>query len=375
MKDSKGIHDYDGSEFDRETFSLHDKLSTQLSLYSSNGVLLKDTAVSPGSDNEVPSDILHWPLKNLRQNPDREEVTKWRLDKNGFSLILSDSELYADSSSDSSVSEQSSIISSPCVSLAAYSDRSEDLDRTDIWVSCLDLDEEDSALLPEKEQFLDIFSSEFPSLSFRAVRSLQLGSSNSNPGTSQREEVSSSDDPIFWPFDRTSYNSPELDKFLSVSPRRNTLGIRCGQVRQLNPVQRLQKNKLSSAMKGIQPQRSSMSASERTTASQDKIKNTDTTPSRLSIPAKTSASSKHQPVRNCEKKRPPHLKIGTSRKVNSPRLQIDRPHQEIKIGKIRSLVNKKSAIEELIGLDEFDGHEGINSNSKDYQFSMRLSPR
>lgn len=370
MKGSKEVHNCDGSELDRETFSLHDKLSAQLSLCSSSGALLKETAASPGPHKEVPSDILHWPLKNHNQNPDKEEVTRWRLEKNGFSFVLSDSELYAESSYDSSVSEQSSIISSPCMSQTAYSDtRSEDLDRRDIWVSSLDLDE-DSSLLPDKEQFLDIFSSDFPSPSFRAMRSLQLCPSSSSPGTSKREEVSSFDDPIFWPFDLTSYNSSEFEKFLSVSPRRNTLGIRYGQVHQLNPVQRFQKNKLSSAIKCREPHRSSVhSASKRTNASQDKFQNKNTVPSRLSRPAKTSAYSNQQPVRNCEKKRPPHIKVGTSRKVSYPQ-----PPQDTRTGKIRSLVNK-SAIEELIGLDEFDGHEGISSNSKGYDFSLWLSPR
>jgi hypothetical protein len=374
--DSKGTLDCDGSELDREIFSLQNKLSTQLSLSSSNGVLLNGSAASPGPDKKVPSDIPHWLLKNLKQDPDKEEVTKWRLEKNGFLFDVSDSELCVDSSYDSSVSEQSSAISSPCMSLAAYSDaRSEDLDKTDIWVTSLDLDEEDSALLPDKEQVFDIFSSDFPSPSFRAIRSLQLGPCSSNSGTSQRQEASDSTDPIFWPFERTSYNSPEFDNFLSISPRRKTLVIRSGEVRQLNPVQRLQKNKLSSATKNTELHSSIDLASKGTKASQDKIKKAATVPSRLSRPAKASASSNHETLRNCAKRRPPHLNIGASRKVSSPQLQTDQPLLETKAGQIRKIVEKKSAIEELVGLDEFNGHEGIGSDSTDHQFSLWLSPR
>ncbi|TVU03970.1 hypothetical protein EJB05_50481, partial [Eragrostis curvula] len=283
MEGSKGTHDFDGSELETGTLSLHDKLSTQISLSSSSCVLMnvKGSATSPGPDKEVPSDILHFPLHSLEQDASKEEVIKWRLEKNGFPFALSDSELY-DSSYDSSVSEQSSIISSPCMSFTLNSDtRSEDLEKADIWVSSLDLDEEDSALLPDKEQILDIFSSDFPSPSFRAITNLQFTPSSSSPGTSQKEEDNDPDDPIFWPFERISYNSPEFDKFLSVSPRRITLGIRSAGVRQLNPVlQRLQKNKLSSTIKSIEPNRSSINLGLKgTKASQDKIPKAATIPS------------------------------------------------------------------------------------------------
>ncbi|XP_062204693.1 uncharacterized protein LOC133906730 isoform X1 [Phragmites australis] len=378
MKGSKGTHDLDGSELDNKTISLHDQFSTQLSLSSSNDVIMnrKDAATSLGTDKEIPSAIPHWPLKSVKQDATEEEVIKWRLQMNGFPFILSDSEC-GDSSYDSSLSEQSSIISSPCVSFTIHSDtQSEDLDRTDIWVSSLDLDAEDSALLPDKEQFMDIFSSDFPSPSFSTVRSLQFCPSSSSPGTSQREKANDSDEPIFWPLERASYNSPEFDKFLSVSPRRNTMDIGYAEVHHLNPIlQRLHKNKLSSGKKNIEPRRGTVSLDAKgTRASQDKIQKAASVPSRLSRTIK--ASSKHQQVSNFEKKRPPHLKIGTPGKVRSPQLWADNlPRREIEAGNIQNVADKKSPIEELIGLDEFDGHEGISSDSSDYQFSLWLSPR
>ncbi|TVU51487.1 hypothetical protein EJB05_02919 [Eragrostis curvula] len=358
MEDSEGAHDFDGSELDTETPTLHDKFATQLSLSSSNGELMnvKGSVTSPEPDKEDPSDILHLPLQSLKLDANKKEVIKWRLEKNGFPLVLSDSELYADSSFDSSVSEQSSVTSSPSMSFTVNSDtRSGDFDRADIWVSSLNLDEEDSALLPDKEQILDIFSSNFPSPSFGAMRSLQLSPSNYSPRISQWEETSDAEDPIFWPFERTSYDSTEFDKFLSVSPRQNNLGIRCAEVRKLNPVlQRLQKNKLSSAIQSIEPHRSSINlGSKGTKVVQDKILMPGTVPTR-----------------------PPHLTIGAPRKVTTPQLQADQPLcQQTKGGNIRKLEDKKSPIEEFIGLDEFDGHVGISSDLANYQFGLWLSPR
>ncbi|CAN6340018.1 unnamed protein product [Urochloa humidicola] len=343
---------------------------------------MEKIATSPCPDKEVPSVILNWPLKSLKHDATEEEVIRWRLEKNGFPFVLAESE--CGDPCDSSHSEQSSTISTPSTPFTVQSDTlSEDLDTTDIWVSSLDLDAEDSALLPGKEQFLDILSSDFPSPSFSAVRSLQFGPFIFGPGTSQRKEViNDSDEPIFWPFERTSYNSPEFDKFLSVSPGRNTMeDIGYAEIRQLNPVlQKLRieglpaKNKLSSAKKSIEPHRGTTSSGAKGTkaSSQEKIQKAPAVPSRLSKTPKASATSSHQVPSNCQKRRPPHLKLGAPRKVSSPQLPVNL--KAVGSGSIQKLEDKRSRIEELIGLNEFDGHEGIDSYSSDYQFSLWLSP-
>lgn len=380
MKHIWGTHDFDDFEIDSKASSLHNQFSTKLSLSSSNDVIMKreEIATSPCPDKEVPSTILNLPLKSLKQDATEEDAIRWRLEKNGFPFVLSDSE-FGDSSYDSSLSEQSSTISTPSTPFTVQSDtQSVDLDRTDIWVSSLDLDSEDSALLPGKEQLLDSLSSDFPSPSFSAVRSLQFGTSSSSTGTSERKEASESDEPIFWPFERTAYNSPEFEKFLSLSPRRNTMDMGYAEVRQLNPVlQRLRKNKLSSAKKSIEPHRGSTNSCPKGTkvSSQEKIQKAPTAPSRLSRTTKASAPSSHQVPSNCQRRRPPHLKLGPPRKVSTPKLQTDHPLKETGARGIPNLADKKGRIEELIGLDEFDGHEGIGSDSPDYQFCLWLSPR
>ncbi|KAL6642425.1 hypothetical protein ACP70R_020606 [Stipagrostis hirtigluma subsp. patula] len=377
MKDNMGTHDCDGSELDNKSISLHDQFCTQLSLSSSKDVpmIRKEVATTPGPD-EVPSVTSHWPLKTVKEDATEENVIKWRLEMNGFPFVSSDSDFYADSSNDSSLSERSSIISSPCTSFTVHSDTQSDIDGTDIWVSSLDLDEEDSTLLPDKEQFLDIFSSDFPSPSFSAVRRLQFDPSSSIPGIPERKEPSDSEEPIFWPFERTSYNSPEFDKFLSVSPRRNTMDVGYAEVRQLNPVlQRLHRNKLPSAKKSFEPQRTMNLGAKGSKVQQDKVQKVPSVPSRLSRTTKAPAPSKHQLLSNCQKRRPPQLKTVAPRKVGSPQLLADRPLQETEAVDIRNLADNKVPIEEFIGLDEFDGHEGISSDSTSYQFSLWLSPR
>jgi hypothetical protein len=368
-----GTHDFDGSEFDNKTTSLHDQFSTQLSLSSSNDS--KEIATSSCPDKECPLAILNLSLKSLKQDATEEDAVKWRLEENGFPFVLSDSE-WGDSSYASSLSEQSSTISTPSTPFTVQSDtQSEDLDRTDIWVSSLDLEAEDSALLPEpdKEQFQDALGFDFPSPSFSAIRSLQFGPSSYSTGILQSKGANDSNEPIFWPFERTCYNSPEFDKFLSVSPRRNTMDLGYAEVRHLNPVlQRLRKSTLSSVKKCIEPCQGTRNSGAKGSmaSSQEKIQKTPAVPSRLSRTTKAPAPSGHH-----QKRRPPHLKLGGLRKVSSPQLQADHSTKTNEASDVQKLADKKSRIEELIGLDEFDGHEGLGSDSSDHQFSLWISPR
>jgi hypothetical protein len=382
-----GTHDFDGSTLDNKTTSLYDQFSTQLSLSSSNDG--EEIATSSCPDKECPLAILSLSLKSFKQDAAEEDAVKWSLEENSFPFILSDSK-WGDSSYASSLSEQSSTISTPSTPFTVQSDsQSEDLDRTDIWVSSLDLEAEDSALLPDKEQFQDALGFDFPSPSFNAIRSLQFGPSSYSTGILQSKETNGpssystgilqsketkdSDEPIFWPFERTCYNSPEFDKFLSVSPRRNTMDLGYAEVRHLNPVlQRLRKSTLSSVKKCVEPCQGTRNSSAKGSmaSSQEKIQKTPAVPSRLSRTTKAPAPSGHH-----QKRRPPHLKLGGLRKVSSPQLQADHSTKTNEASDVQKLADKKSRIEELIGLDEFDGHEGLGSDSSDHQFSLWISPR
>lgn len=401
--------DGDKLEFSCNTISHNDQFSAHLTLSSSND---GDMNMQTGSVNEVATAILNVPLGSVKEVATDEEVMQWRLEMDDFIFMYSEC---GDYSYDSSVSEQSSAISSPCTSLTVHSDdtQSEDLDRADIWVSSLDLDEEDSTLLEDNEQFLDVFSSGFPSPSFSASRSLQFGHCSSSPATLHMEESIEIDDPIFWPFERTSYSSPQFDKFLSISPRKSSMNIGLAEIRQLSPMtQRLHKNKqpspnkskeahrrnaslgklpspskikephrgnanlgkLPSPNKSKEPHRGNASLGAKgNKVSQDKVQKDVAVPSRLRRTTKT--SSKHQPLNSSEKRRPPLLKIDASIKGSSPRLQVIHPLQELEASDLQNLADNKILIEEFVGLDEFDGHEGISSDLSNCQFGFSLTPR
>lgn len=365
-------HNFDGSELDNKTNSIHDQFSTQLSLSSSSDG--EEIATSSCPDKGCPLAILHLCLKSFKQDATEEDAAKWKLDG---TFVLSDTE-WGDSSYASSLSEQSSTISAPSTPFT----QPEDLDRTDIWISSLDLDAEDCALLPEpdKEQFPDILGFDFPSPSFSAIRSLQFGSSSYSAGMFLSKEANDSDEPIFWPFEGTSYNSPEFDRFLTLSPRRNTMDPGYAQVRHSNPfLRRLRNSTLSSVKKCIElHQRTRNSDAKGSVASscQEKIQKTAAVASRLTKASAPSSYSHHQMPSICQKRRPPHLKLGGPRKITSPQLQADRSsNKKIEAAGVQKVADKKSRIEELIGLDEFDGNEGIGSGSSDYQFSLWISPR
>jgi hypothetical protein len=216
-------------------------------------------------------------------------------------------------------------------------------------------------LIIENEQFLDILGLDFPSPSYNAVRSLQFGHcSSTSPATLHREEANDADEAIFWPFERTSYSTPEFDKFMSISPHISTMHIGLAEIRQLNPIMKRlhRKNELSSANKSSEMRRGNASfCAQGTKVSLGKVQKAATIPSRL-----TKASSKHQPLNSSEKRRPPRLQIAAPTKDGSPCSRVVHPPQELEAGNIQDLADNKVLIEEFVGLDEFDGHEGLISD-------------
>ncbi|XP_006664440.1 uncharacterized protein LOC102712597 [Oryza brachyantha] len=363
-----------GSEFDNNMASLHNHLTAHLSLFSLKDTWMNMKEVAASADREDPTAILSCPLKTVNKDANEELVTEWRLGMGDFPLVSSEC---GDSSCESSLSERSSMTSSPCTSFTAHSDtRSEDLEGVDIWVSSLDLNEENSDLLQENEQDLGFLSSDFPSPSFSAVRSLQFCTSNLTPAISHTKEANDSDEPIFWPFERTSYDSPEFDKFLLVSPRRNTMDIGFTEIHRLNPImQRLHKNRLSSARKNVESHHGSVTLGAKGIkySSGDKVQKANTAPSRLNRTTRT--PSKSQSPGNCEKRKPSHLKISPPGKDKHPQLQSGCTVQELEASDLQKLAVENILIEQFIGLNEFDGHEGIDSDSSDNKLSLWLSSR
>ncbi|KAJ7980715.1 Histone demethylase UTY [Quillaja saponaria] len=114
-----------------------------------------------------------------------------------------------------------------------------DLDRVSYWVSLLNLEGQDCQLISETKPELDCFGDDFPSSSFMSSWSPEVLSSGSivsslseihdkkpRPKISSdllsettEPETSSADEPLFWPFEREfNWNSEEAWNCFSMSP-------------------------------------------------------------------------------------------------------------------------------------------------------------
>ncbi|CAL9134541.1 unnamed protein product [Musa textilis] len=128
--------------------------------------------------------------------------------------------------------EDPSTSNSSCALPTTYVDTpSWDFNRTGIWVSSLDLENEDSELISERDEEFDIFDSDFPSPSFGAMRLRQIQSSSSSSlksvgqGGKVQSLDSGSDEALFWPFDHSLYSNVDVEKFLCMSPRKDESNV------------------------------------------------------------------------------------------------------------------------------------------------------
>lgn len=128
--------------------------------------------------------------------------------------------------------EDPSTSNSSCALPTTYVDTpSWDFNRTGIWVSSLDLDNEDSELISDRGEEFDIFGSDFPSPSFGAMRlrQIQSPSSTSLKSVGQGGKVQSldsdSDEALYWPFDHSLYSNLDVEKFLCMSPRKGESNV------------------------------------------------------------------------------------------------------------------------------------------------------
>ncbi|XP_020107487.1 uncharacterized protein LOC109723511 [Ananas comosus] len=373
----------DSSEFDHNGVSLHDQFSSMLSLSRIPGPLMveetkEDSNICKyniGPFNDVP----------IIANGSRDSVEVKDLAQDKVANEVKDTLIVSlesdDSSFEKSPSENSSVISSP-----GRSPSSEDYtpspnsDRTDIWVSSLDLNNEDSRLIQDKEQGFDIFDSDFPSPSFSVWRNRHMQSSKIE--VENTLEDLDSDEPLFWPLDHTSYYSPEFEKFLCLSPCKHTREISSNGFHQLNPVRSRLEEKNSHSMgrnSSSQACRSLIfNSKSKPTAKESKIKVLDNSvqkiasaPSRLSRSSK--ASSEQQPCNSSKKKRPLHLKVDVEKSHGGWQIR-NKPLQDLEASDLQNLVAEGFSIEKLVGLNEFDGHEGISCAGGDDQLTLNGSP-
>lgn len=280
--------------------------------------------------------------------------------------------------------DDTSISNSLCAFPSTYVDTPWDLDRTDIWVSSLDLEREDSELLKDREEEFDIFISDFPSPSLGAMGHLQIWSLGSRSLISGGQEekfkntTTDSDEPLYWPFNHSLYNGLDFEKFLCPSPCKDArnIGIAGFPGSKLTRL-RLHQNRLQVDRKDsqrigrritISPKPKAVTAEHETRDAGNGAQRSALMSSRLSRSFKTPS---YQHPWNISKRRGrPQLKISVGKYGGSSTELLNQPLKELEL---HDSVFEGNSIEKIVGLNEFDGHEGINVDCEE-QFILQSSP-
>ncbi|KAG6490646.1 uncharacterized protein LOC122006616 [Zingiber officinale] len=258
-----------------------------------------------------------------------------------------------------------------------------DFERIDICISSLNLEREDSEFVQGGETALDIFDSVLLSPSFSALSAVRdfktWPSSRPLASVGQEDEVSStstdSDEPLFWPLDHSLYYFLDFEKFLCPSP--------CGKEDKNVTTARIPLSKL--AKLGIH--QNSPQANKKddrgfrrriplnsATKCDSKVRGngapkTTSMPSMLSISTRT--TSPRHPCNISKRRGKPQLKIDVAREED---YDSSEPVNLLsKEAELFDCMLERGSIEDLIGLNEFDGHEGIDANLGE-QLTLLLSP-
>lgn len=268
--------------------------------------------------------------------------------------------------------------------LGTKSDSSQSLDfeRIGFHVSLLNLDGEDNKLISGTDPKLDYFLSDFPSPSYKSNRGHEFQSCNFSSGAQSETSVCdfssehaseaadfldlNTDEPLFWPYEqKIAWNSEATWNYFSMSPRKDVsittfgsppdsvqlshhdrnIGLKEGHRR------RLVFSSGSAASKIMEVKQRYNKGARRT----------NTLPSRLSRATKTS-----------EKIVPLNMKDDTA-ELKDRKAHVERPVGMVKAPVEEGSASKELPIEMFLGLDEFDGHEGVDSEFDKDDFSLHVS--
>ncbi|KAG1331296.1 hypothetical protein COCNU_02G012640 [Cocos nucifera] len=324
----------DNWEFDCWDLSIHDRLSSSSLLSESHDVPSDKGKGFPDFDGLGMSPtgktplVLNIPCEDTKGKGLKEELVLQLHDtvRNKVKHSQIGHSESGNSQYEVSLWEDLPVTNRPCTSFNTYDDTpSRDFDRTDIWVSSLDLEREDSKLIQDREQVFDILDSDFPSPSFSTKQDFQIrpSSCSSRSSVGQTDEVnhaaeeSDFDEPLFWPFDHSSYRCLELKNFLCLSPRKDggIDGVSGSHESKLVSLRLHQENMPAGRQVNQGCRRRiafsptpKLAATERKTRGSDNgVQKTAASPSRLS--KATKASPDQHPCNISKKRRPPHLKI------------------------------------------------------------------
>ncbi|GMY32417.1 hypothetical protein FCV25MIE_27659 [Fagus crenata] len=255
-----------------------------------------------------------------------------------------------------------------------------DLDKTSYSDSLVNLDGEDSNLISDKILDFDYFQSGFPSPSYKnnlcsevlscssSVPSLTDILYEKSPYSTSCEHVSeatledsNTDEPLFWPFEcKFDWSSEESCDWFSTSPRKDILtpsksvGVKF-QSKKVAPKEGCRKRLVfssgSTASRRIELKR------------QDNNKDVhkiNTVPTRLSKSTKKSAKIVPLEMKD-DIIEPKDRKVSIQKLVGG---------DDSNFSKEDFALDQDLPIEALLGLDEFDGHEGVDSGFDGDVFSL-----
>ncbi|XP_017974573.1 PREDICTED: uncharacterized protein LOC18602544 [Theobroma cacao] len=265
-----------------------------------------------------------------------------------------------------------------------------DTDTTSFMASILNLDEDGFHWISNTELELDYFQSCFPSPSSTSFWDSEAKSSTSTTinrkdeitepnlsleQTSEAENVEdfSADEPLFWPFDRKiDWNSEETWEYFSMSPRKEIIKVTTSEGtsprsidselnnRNVYPPNRCRRKLAlksgSTASKILELNRGNKGCDS---SSSGRVKRGNAMPSRLR--ESTNDSAKIVPLDIDNQILP--LKVGEVPTTKS--ILTGRNFWEDEFSS-----NEELSIEAVLGLGEFDGHEGIDSEFNEGVFFL-----
>ncbi|GAV90072.1 hypothetical protein CFOL_v3_33481 [Cephalotus follicularis] len=273
--------------------------------------------------------------------------------------------------------------SSPLSTNLDSSSQISDSERTDFWTSLVNLNEEDSEWISDTELGSDLFQCGSPSPSYNTSLSsdvLSLDSGNFTPtgsddgkahcnfpsepafGAAELED----DEPLFWPFARKfDWSSEDSSKYFSISPQKGVINTPTPDGTPPESIKWKLKNGKDRCKRrllfGSGSESSDIILRNRNVSNNGKHNDKNNGIKRFnSMTARLRKSAKVAPLELADDIAKP-----TDGKLTMPKLvRTDRSFLEDDVAS-----NEDCPIEKLLGLGEFDGHEGIDSEySKDVFF-------
>ncbi|XP_059632881.1 uncharacterized protein LOC132275417 [Cornus florida] len=396
MSPSSCFDDYRFSTF--LDLSLDEWLVSLLSISANSGVFLGSTVSFYDGSRVNPIEEAFLLLertsfdedRTLQEDLNEEEVVTWLVSSIGNDLTDS-SVMSKESSSGQSLEYFSSCddSSSPFSTNFDSPSRIWDSDRTDFWISLVNLDE-DVEWISDRESKSDHFQADFPSASLESSSGSEVQfSSYSNPSHTdiyheKSQSIASSDcvvdsvgfedldsdEPLFWPMDGESdWGSEVTCDFLIMSPRKTKQNVGTPERTSSKSFRLKLHNRKWNSEEGCRRRlvvgsgsTSSKILELNCTNGNKDYRRVNTMPSRLSKWTKNSMKV---------------VPLDMEEDITEPtdkNVLIEKPAD-----KFRSFLegdfssNEQLPIEKLLGLDEFDGQEGIESEFNKDDFSLGRS--